>query len=60
MTILTENRDILDKIAVSLVEREKITGVELVHIIQKFNPKLIPDSTAKKVLKMEENGLEEM
>ena len=46
LTLLTENRDVLDKIAVALIEHEKISGVELVKIIQKVNPDLIPGKTA--------------
>lgn len=49
LKLLTDNRDALDKIAVALVEHEKISGVELVKIIQKVNPDLIPAKTAEKV-----------
>lgn len=55
--LLTDNRDVLDKIAVALVEHEKISGVELVKIIQKINPDLIPDKTAQKVAEVDTSTL---
>lgn len=33
MKLLTENRDVLDMIAQTLIEKEKINGVELVQKI---------------------------
>lgn len=56
--LLTDNRDVLDKIAVALVEHEKITGVELIKIIQKVNPDLIPEKTAQKVAEVDTSTLQ--
>ena len=45
---MTENRDILDKIASELIEKEKINGIELLNIIGDIKPELIPAGSAKK------------
>ena len=49
MQIMTENRDILDKIASELIEKEKINGIELLNIIGDIKPELIPAGSAKKL-----------
>ena len=43
MKILTENRDVLDAIAKSLIENEKINGKELLNVIKSVNPELISE-----------------
>ena len=50
MQILTENRDVLDEIAKTLIEKEKISGVELLKVIQKMKPGLVKDDAIDKVL----------
>ena len=47
--MLSENRDVLDKIAVTLLEKEKITGSELLKVVDSVNPDLISKETTKKV-----------
>lgn len=49
MEIMTENRDILDKIAMTLIEKEKINGIELLNLIGDMKPELIPEGAAKKL-----------
>jgi len=44
MKLLTENREVLDKIAKTLIEEEKINGVQLLELIKDVNPNLIGDS----------------
>lgn len=39
---MTENRTILDQIAMALIEKEKINGLELLKIIEDAKPELIP------------------
>ena len=46
---MTENRPILDQIAKTLVEKEKIDGLELLKIIQDIKPELVPEGSAKKL-----------
>ena len=41
MKLLTENREILDDISSTLIDKEKMTGLELVDIINKYDPELI-------------------
>merc|ERR1719454_926345 len=43
MSILTENRDVLDAIAKILIEEEKINGKQLLETIKNINPNLISD-----------------
>ena len=43
---MTENRPILDQIAKTLVEKEKIDGLELLKIIQDMKPELVPEGSA--------------
>lgn len=49
MKILTENRQILDAIAKRLIEKEKISGTELLELIKSFNPELVDMEAMKKV-----------
>ena len=41
MKILTENRSILDQIANTLIQKEKISGLDMFEIIKKINPELV-------------------
>lgn len=41
MALLTENRDVLDKIAKTLIEEEKINGVQLIELINDVKPNLV-------------------
>lgn len=43
MTLLTENRDILDQIAKVLIEKEKINGVQLLDLIKEIRPNILPE-----------------
>ena len=44
MELLTENRDVLDKIAMTLIEEEKINGVQLIDLINEVKPNLVPEA----------------
>ena len=41
MELLTKNKEILDDISKSLIENEKMTGIELLDIIKKYDPDLV-------------------
>jgi len=41
MNLLTENKDVLDKIAQKLIDSESMTGIELFDLIYKEKPELI-------------------
>jgi len=43
MKVLSNNKKILDDIAESLIDKEKLTGVDLLDIIRKYDPELISD-----------------
>lgn len=45
MKILTDNRSILDQIANTLIQKEKISGLEMFEIIKKINPELVSSSS---------------
>lgn len=49
MKLITENKDILDKIAKTLIESEKIDGIELLQLIESIRPELVPAGAKKKV-----------
>ena len=49
MQLLTENREILDEIAQTLIEKEKIDGEALLRVIQEKNPELIDQSQIEAV-----------
>ena len=49
MKLITENRDILDKIAKTLIESEKIDGIELLSLIEDIRPELVPEGAKAKV-----------
>ena len=50
MNILTENRDVLDMLAKLLIEKEKISGVEMLQEIKKIKPHLVKEDAIEKVL----------
>lgn len=41
MSLLTDNRDLLDLIAKTLIEEEKINGTELLQLIKGLKPELV-------------------
>jgi len=43
MTLLTENKDVLDAVAKSLIENEKIDGIKLLETIRNIRPSLVED-----------------
>jgi cell division protease FtsH len=49
MHILTENRSILDAIAKRLIEKEKMSGTELLELIKSYRPELVDMDAMKKV-----------
>lgn len=49
MKIITENRSILDQIAKTLIEKEKVNGMELLKIIQDIKPELVPEASVEKL-----------
>ena len=50
MTILTDNRDVLDMLAKFLIEKEKISGVAMLKEIEKMKPELIKSGAIEKVI----------
>ena len=50
MDLLTEHRDILDTIAKTLIDNEKISGEELLKVIQEKNPQLVTQDQIETVL----------
>jgi hypothetical protein len=49
MDLMMTNRDILDQIAKTLIEKEKIDGGQLLDIIEALKPELIPQGARSKV-----------
>jgi cell division protease FtsH len=49
MKLLTENRPVLDLIANALVEKEKITGTEMLSMIRAIRPDLVSADAIAKV-----------
>ena len=49
MNIITENREVLDAIANTLIEKEKIDGNALLKLIGDINPDLVPKGAVEKV-----------
>lgn len=37
------NKDVLDAVAKTLIDQEKITGVEMLNVIKKIRPELVTD-----------------
>jgi hypothetical protein len=59
MQILNENKSILDAIAKTLIEKEKITGLEMLELIKQMRPDLISSQAVdavQKLLKPEPKG----
>ena len=56
MHILTENKNILDAIAKMLIEKEKMSGTELLELIKSFKPELVDMEAMKKVEQLEKIG----
>jgi len=49
MEIITTNRDVLDAIANTLIEKEKIDGNALLKLIGDMKPELVPKGAKEKV-----------
>lgn len=49
MALLTDNRAVLDLIANALIEKEKITGTEMLQMIRDLRPDLISEDSIQKV-----------
>lgn len=49
MKLLTENRDLLDLIAKTLIDKEKISGTEMLRLIQSVKPQLVSAEALDKV-----------
>jgi len=43
---------VLDKIAMTLIEKEKIDGIELIEMIQGMKPNLVPSGAVDKVMQV--------
>jgi ATP-dependent Zn protease len=43
MNLLMSNKEILDDIADNLVENEKLSGLQLLDIIKKYDENLVPE-----------------
>lgn len=52
MQLLMEHKDLLDKIASSLIEKEKMDGNEMLDLIKSMKPWLISDDVIIKVQEM--------
>ena len=49
MELLTTNRDVLDTVAMALIEKEKISGTQMLELIKQVNPKLVTQDALDKV-----------
>jgi ATP-dependent Zn protease len=49
MKLLSENRPVLDLIANALVEKEKLTGTEMLAMIRAIRPDLVTDEAIARV-----------
>lgn len=49
MQLLTDNRDILDAVAKTLIEEEKIDGKQLLTLIKNMKPELVTDKAMKAI-----------
>lgn len=56
MKIITENKDVLDAIAKSLIQNEKIDGGQLLTLIGDLRPELVPAGAKEKVAEMIARG----
>ena len=52
MHLLLDNKNILDAIAKTLIEKEKITGIEMLDLIKQIKPDLVSDDAIKAVKEM--------
>ena len=52
MQLLVDNRDILDAIANTLIEKEKIDGNQMLALIKDIKPELISEEAVAKVKEM--------
>lgn len=52
MQLLTENRDVLDAIAKSLIEEEKIDGKQLLQLIKNIKPGLVTEKAMEAIDKI--------
>ena len=52
MHLLLDNKNILDVIAKTLIEKEKITGIEMLDLIKQINPDLVTEEAVKAVKEM--------
>lgn len=53
MKLLTENKDVLDAIAKTLIKEEKINGIELMKVIQEVKPDLVSKKALAAIEKFE-------
>lgn len=49
MQLLTDNRDLLDAVAKTLIEEEKIDGKQLLTLIKNMKPELVTDKAMKAI-----------
>ena len=49
MALLTEHRDVLDAIANTLIEKEKIDGTQMLNLIKEIKPQLVSEKALEKV-----------
>ena len=56
MKIILENKEVLDQIAKTLIEKEKIDGGQLLTIIETLKPELVPAGAKEKVAEMIARG----
>ena len=49
MDLLTSNRNILDAIANTLIEKEKIDGIEMLELIKSIKPQLVTQEAMETV-----------
>ena len=52
MNLLTEHRDVLDAIATTLIENEKIDGNEMLQLIKSIKPQLVSEEAMKTVAEL--------
>merc|ERR1712147_373907 len=49
MRIITENKEVLDAIANTLIEKEKIDGKALINLIGDMKPEIVPQGAKEKI-----------
>ena len=55
-SFILENKEVLDQIAKTLIEKEKIDGGQLLTIIETLKPELVPAGAKEKVAEMIARG----